>query len=466
MADTLSGPMEYAYKFVQVDANTKWESVPDRKFTINKGSKDTTLYWKWWDDVGTKPPAGTDTAIVKFRVDMTRAIQTNGYVVGDTVQVRYGFANSAKVVGQMNLAKEGLTFFFSATDSMITGVNVKGDGTGKPLVYQYYLVKNGQDYREVYYNFNYTGTDQTLAERRLTPLTAKSNIVQDTSKNQTNATRWPFWRNTRKLTQNVDVKFEVNLQPAYYQVLQGAAGKDTLFDIQGPWTITKAVKDSIYKWGVSINGPATGGWASWGTSLYDDATRKMYDDGTNGDAVAGDHIYTRIIKFYKDSLNNVVGQEFKFGIHGGDNEGGKGGFGNNHIENINDAGATTTIHSQFGSINPLYYDTWDFAAEKAKNPLSVAQTDASIPTVYALEQNFPNPFNPSTTIKYALPLNGIVTLKIYNILGQEVASLVNQEQAAGNYTVSFNASHLASGMYVYRIESGSFSSIKKMMLIK
>lgn len=484
MTDTLSAPRRVEYKFVQMAASAaptadplKWEdnivAAPDvagnRFFDIKKGQQDTTLYWKWWANVGAVPPAGSDTAIVKFRVDMTRAIQTQGYVVGDTVQVRYGFANSAKVIGTKNLVKEGLTFFYSATDSMITGVKVQADGLGKPLVYQYYLVKNGQDYREVYYNFAYSGSDVTLAERRLLPLKAKSNTVQDTSKNLANAARWPFWRNTRKLTQNVDVKFTVNLQPAWYQVSQGAVGKDTLYDIQGPWTIHKGLRDSIFKWGVSINGPATGGWAAWGTALYNDATRKMYDDGTNGDALAKDHIYTRVIKFYKDSINNVVGQEFKFGIHGGDNEGGKGGFGNNHIENINDAAATATIHSQFGSINPLYYDRWNFTTEKALTPdplVGVSQSDATVPTVYSLEQNFPNPFNPSTTINYAIPYNGLVTLKIYNVLGQEVATLVNQEQLAGNYTATFNASALSSGVYLYKIEAGNYTSVKKMMLLK
>jgi hypothetical protein len=461
--DTITTPIGYEYKFVQkTGADTKWENVSNRTFSVNRGSSDTTLYWKWWDDVASKPPAGNDTAIVTFRVDMTRAIQTNGYVVGDTVQVRYGFANSAKVVGTKNMVKQGLTFIYTAVDSQVMGVNLKADGTGKPLVYQYYLVKNGQDYREVYYNFAYSGSDVTLAERRLLPITAKTTAALDTSKNLTNATRWPFWRNTRKLTKDVDVKFTVDLRPAYYQVRDGQP-KDTLYDIQGPWTITKSVLDSIYKWGVSINGPAAGGWASWGTSLYNDAARKMYDDGTNGDAVAGDRIYTRMIKFYKDSVNNVVGQEFKFGIHGGDNEGGKGGFGNNHIENINDASSTAAIESQFGSINPLYYDEWNY---ELKQRTDVQKVNGLLPIEYSLNQNFPNPFNPTTTISYALPTSGLVTLKIYNVLGQEVKALVNAVQEAGTYNATFDASQLSSGVYFYKLEAGSFTSVKKMMLLK
>jgi len=89
-----------------------------------------------------------------------------------------------------------------------------------------------------------------------------------------------------------------------------------------------------------------------------------------------------------------------------------------------------------------------------------------IPTAYSLKQNFPNPFNPSTIISYDLPKSGLVTLKIYNILGQQVRTLVNESQNAGTHKISFNASSLTSGVYFYSLTSGSFSQVKKMMLIK
>ena len=103
-------------------------------------------------------------------------------------------------------------------------------------------------------------------------------------------------------------------------------------------------------------------------------------------------------------------------------------------------------------------------------PVSVNNIENTIST-YNLGQNYPNPFNPSTTIKYSIPstqtpLGGFVTLKIYDILGQAVATLVDEFQKAGNYEVQFDAKNLTSGIYFYRLQSGGFSSSKKMMFLK
>jgi hypothetical protein len=88
------------------------------------------------------------------------------------------------------------------------------------------------------------------------------------------------------------------------------------------------------------------------------------------------------------------------------------------------------------------------------------------PLTFSLEQNYPNPFNPSTTIEYTIPESGVVTLKVYNVLGKEVAALVNGRNDAGKHKIEFDASLLNSGVYFYKIESGSFVETKKMVLIK
>ena len=89
-----------------------------------------------------------------------------------------------------------------------------------------------------------------------------------------------------------------------------------------------------------------------------------------------------------------------------------------------------------------------------------------IPTQYSLEQNYPNPFNPTTTIKFGLPEAAQVHIKVYNMLGEQVTELINQEMEAGYHKVQFNASNYASGVYFYRIEAGKFNSVKKMIILK
>jgi len=93
-------------------------------------------------------------------------------------------------------------------------------------------------------------------------------------------------------------------------------------------------------------------------------------------------------------------------------------------------------------------------------------SEIGIPNKFELFQNYPNPFNPSTQISYQLPENSFVNLVVYNIIGQKVAELVNQEKTSGKYSVKFDASNLPSGVYIYKLQAGEFSSVKKMLLTK
>jgi Carbohydrate binding domain/Secretion system C-terminal sorting domain/Immunoglobulin I-set domain len=102
--------------------------------------------------------------------------------------------------------------------------------------------------------------------------------------------------------------------------------------------------------------------------------------------------------------------------------------------------------------------------------LTVVTTDVrevgGVPTAYTLDQNYPNPFNPATEIRYAVPREGHVVLEVYSIVGELVATLVNQTQPAGYYTVRFDAQRLPSGIYLYRLKADGASIIKKMALTK
>ena len=128
----------------------------------------------------------------------------------------------------------------------------------------------------------------------------------------------------------------------------------------------------------------------------------------------------------------------------------------NHVDNSAGCSLTSTSTS---STRPNLCMVINTAT--AVNPFGT-----NIPSVYSLSQNYPNPFNPSTKINFAIPKQGLVTLKIYDILGREVRTLVNEVKSAGSYTIDFNASEFSSGVYFYKLESNSFTDIKKMMLIK
>ncbi len=125
---------------------------------------------------------------------------------------------------------------------------------------------------------------------------------------------------------------------------------------------------------------------------------------------------------------------------------------------------TAYIQLQVGTFaNPDDRDTLNFVA--IVEPTSV-ENEGEQPKVYFLAQNYPNPFNPSTKISYGIQEAGVVTIKVYNILGSEVATLVNEHKPAGNYEASFGKNELASGVYIYRLTVNNFIQTRKMILEK
>ncbi len=143
----------------------------------------------------------------------------------------------------------------------------------------------------------------------------------------------------------------------------------------------------------------------------------------------------------------------------------------NTIGTVSGNGTTTEAHNySFTDQDPFvgtsYYrlkqTDYDGTAEYS-NTIEVVYGAVSD---YSLEQNYPNPFNPSTTIKYSIPEDGFVKLSVYNMLGEEVSTLVNGNQEAGRYELSFNASELSSGVYVYRLEAPNYTSSKKLILLR
>ena len=143
-----------------------------------------------------------------------------------------------------------------------------------------------------------------------------------------------------------------------------------------------------------------------------------------------------------------------------------------------DSIVTDTLYSVANSVNgngnPTL-DQWNFGENFAiaviDHPVNV-ENRSLIPEGFVLYQNYPNPFNPSTKIKFTIPVTvsevegSLVTLKIYDVLGNEIATLVNEEETAGEYEIEFSANNIPSGIYLYKLSVGSFNDTKKMVLIK
>jgi hypothetical protein len=129
------------------------------------------------------------------------------------------------------------------------------------------------------------------------------------------------------------------------------------------------------------------------------------------------------------------------------------------LRTVNSATGKMTMTPMIGKGEAL------LSSDAFANVKIIAQ-QGEVPVAYALRQNYPNPFNPTTKIQYELPSTEHVSLMVYDILGKEVAQLVNETQEGGYYEIPFSAERLATGVYFYRLVAGKFTSVQKMMIVK
>ena len=180
----------------------------------------------------------------------------------------------------------------------------------------------------------------------------------------------------------------------------------------------------------------------------------LNDNGTNGDETAGDRVFSGTILFPSGTGRELI---YKYGLNSHDAE---AGFAMNHVRTLNDDEDTFVMPIDcFGSPDTLYQD-W---------PCTISSTDepgAPAPTEYTLSQNFPNPFNPSTTISFSIPLAENVKLSVFDILGRQVSVMDFGRLNVGTHNVEFNAGSFASGVYFYKLETANYTATKKMLLMK
>jgi hypothetical protein len=220
----------------------------------------------------------------------------------------------------------------------------------------------------------------------------------------------------------------------------------------------------------------------WADSIWINVQRNIYEYGSNSNVKTGERwvdtcwVSTEQTIDTFDINNNMLARTMKVCSYG--NWRNYTMYNYNYDENNNTTKAeflyweNNKWNSGPGYLTLVYnnyQDTISFTGNmKSMSYLQFTGVEDNIQTVekYSISQNYPNPFNPATTINYQLPKSGVVSIKVYDILGSEIKTLVNEYKQPGSYAVKFDASKLSSGVYIYRIISGNYSASKKMILIK
>ena len=337
-----------------------------------------------------------------------------------------------------------------------------------------------------------------------------------------------FFMNHFYLDTNNDGKpnYFMNFGPYWFQPVSGAKRplNGEVVTIKGAllsnssglsMLIVYEINGKVWRDATKLNPHLGGGWVNRNSnstrfhSPFDDSTMvtvmKGWHQGGHMMSTLPDSMFSQMFEIYPENMPNYKGQNIFAGYeidmfnptennmmwqngHGG----GHMDFGNNLRVQLHFTDAQLNAYNM--NKNNIQVKLWDDQSSSWKSitasvnkqtnivsfststvnsfialtssSLTAVETSLNIPTEFALDQNYPNPFNPATTISYKLSSNENVSLKVYSILGSEVANLVSGYQNAGSYKINFDASALASGIYFYKLQTSSFIQVKKMMLLK
>ena len=402
------------YKFVILNGSDTWESVDNRTYDITADANQTlpVVFFNNKSSLGV-------TVTVTFQADMTDLLNQGFNPSTDSIEVR-GDTSPLNWGPGLLMAQDLVNpqlFTLTATFSGTPGVDhvqwkFHADPASK-------FSNTGWDNIPDNRQFTIPAQDTTLAPVKPVIVLGGQSTAPDT------------------------VYFHVNMTGAKERFHNTA-----ITGLQSVW-----MGGSV----LPLQWPAN--WLYTDTASTGGTLIRLYDDGnaSHGDSVAGDNNWSTMIIFPTGSTTPVF---YKFGavfpsvdtLNGGviylDNE---ANVGLNHTLNLKLDGGMLKVWNKFG--------------DQITTGVVEEKTNAA-PTEFTLSQNYPNPFNPSTKITYALPKGSNVTLKVYNVLGQEVATVFQGFQNAGKYTATFDAVNLASGIYFYNLHADNFNLTKKMILMK
>ena len=433
---------EQAYKFVVETETTGWEgTISDRTFTVP--TQDSTLHFSFFDDSPAISGSGPVTATVLFAVDLT-PLETIGIFDrgrGDTLEVRGEF-NGWGCDNPDNCLLQRIP----GEDIFEAAIPVTAIATNE-LQYKYFLNFNDSNFVDAFGDSPPNGWEEPISRtgaNRIFAFEGNESSDQDLGVQFFNDV---LNGNIVPEGSSIDVTFHVRMDSALVDDADPfVPGEDTVtIDLTGDaiWAFTQGV-------------PRDGD----GNFQVDPAVIALTDDDADG-------VYSGTMTLNGPSYAAI---QYKYAY------GGSGTFAVEAGGSFGDAGRRRTRYIT-PNADGSWPDTWEFEVEVYQsegvlpfepNPVatSVEQVDGELPSRIALEANYPNPFNPETTIEYSINTIEHVKLRVYDITGRLVATLVDGIQPASNYRVTFDANNLASGMYLYRLQAGNQTITRKMMLVK
>ncbi len=429
--NAIVGGNELYFKFIYGDLTSlSWESVSDRYLFVVDGEQEFTDYWN-----SEEPTAELATGNILFNVDMSVMSEVGLFDDAvDSLHLRSSFNGWSSSVPENSQLNQD----FLNTDEWYISVLFENEAVATDHFFKYFIV------------------------------------TQDTLKGHTNAYVDPYERPLSQGGGNRDVTFNgdelLELSPFYYDdVLPGYVvpeGQSIEITFNVDMTVAADADQQVPTFNSATD---TVWWVCeqpafvWTQDWEDTDNMKvlMLEDSD------GDMIYSGTLTVNGPSWN---GFEYRYAFtQDGSFNHEPGGYGDfaYRVRYVGQDGDRSFVQPYSAPT-----DTWSTVEDKSDQSelhpdgyTDVREVE-QIANSFKLEQNYPNPFNPTTLIKFNIPSDNKVVVKVFNLVGEEVSTLVNSELSSGSYEVKFNASNLSSGIYFYSIQAGNYSQTKKMMLLK
>ncbi len=414
--DIPAGENKYKFFFINTQGQSVWEEMDDRVINISSDSTLAVVYFL--NDAGTK------TLIdVYFSVNMEIEAGAG----------RFDFANdNVTVRGNFNGWGDSDTCYSEILNPFVYSKVVK------------YLAEVGD---VIHYKFNINGEGW---EVDFPDNDGGHRLIEITQEDINNLFAVDPFTYPNQFFNGLDVS----------QLTQQSTEITFTVDMNGATDLNGAAFSELEN--VFICGSASPLFWAWESENQDKAIF-LVDDGTNGDATSGDNIWSTIVSFPRyttiNAFNYKFGANYDLPSNNGLNDN-ENYPGEDHWIQFTSDLLSGTVHNIFGNA------TTPDNPHTIENIVTDVNEEMGTPNKYELQQNYPNPFNPSTIISYSLATDNFITIKIYDVLGNQIKTLVEDNISAGTHKVAFNGAGLPSGIYFARLESKDFSSSIKMILIK